>query len=191
MSREQLVGRNYVSVDVIASDVDSPVAGVLDAIDKDDRLWGDGTDGRADACHVIGDAGHRRGMQDRGNAHLGCHQTGVSGGRDLTGCVIMRHADIGFACDICPMQSCTARGGVFNGRTDYCPVRCSHHGGADQAKRKFRAAFADKETTTGGVEEQRHVRTGLRDFSDKRVRCSIITPLIIGDGGKQCRGVDD
>ena len=89
------------------------------------------------------------------------------------------------------MQRRAARGGVFHGRTDHRAIGRSHHGGTDQAKGKFCAAFTYEKATTGGIEEKRHIGAGLSNLSDKRVRSRIVAPLIIGNGRKQGRGIDD
>jgi hypothetical protein len=188
---KQFIGRDHIAVDVIAGDVDAPVAGVLNAINKDKRIGGDCADGCTDTRHVIGDAGNRRCVQDRRDPDIRCHQSGIGGGRDLPRGIIMGDADIGFACHARPMLCCTARGGVFNGRADNSASGGAHDGRADQTECQLCPAFADKELAAGRIKEHCHICLGLFDFRNKRVGGRVVTALIIGDRGKQSGGFND
>ncbi len=54
MARKYLVGGHGVAVDTVGRDIDMAVAGVLDAVDKDQRIRCNCADCGGDACNVVG-----------------------------------------------------------------------------------------------------------------------------------------
>ena len=87
---------------------------MLDTVHKNERIRGHRADRSGDARNVVANPRDRRGMQDRGHPDIRRHLRGIGLRRDLTGRIIMGHADIGFARLFRPMLCSTARGRMLH-----------------------------------------------------------------------------
>ena len=70
-------------------------------------------------------------------------------------------------------------------------LRGCHDSISDQSEQKLGPAFADKKLATLAVEQDLHIRFGFCNNRHQRIAGRIIPALIIRNGGKFCRGLNN